>query len=236
MNVQQVLLDQERERANRLERAREEEEEALTGELRDIMANVGTTPDSSLFSSTVPSSGLAFKLEDQAAHGDEDDNASSAGKAPRLHGMPTQPATENCASRAETAVTVPTEGVAGNDCEEGQRHTGCNTWSVIHIDQRGRDSPTSGSSTQHGSPQEVVPSAGGIDTPDPALSAGRASTPSKMVQADGVVRGGSAGVPQGALRARVVELELQRQEATDALKRKTDESVRLEVQVTREQV
>lgn len=41
---------------------------------------------------------------------------------------------------------------------------------------------------------------------------------------------GAAGA-QGALRARVVELELQRGEAVEALNAKTDQSIRMEVQV-----
>lgn len=181
-----MLLDQERERANRLEREKREDEEALSGELRDIMANVaGTTTKRT----------TAQQKHQQPAR---------AGRTPGI--------VDNSASKMpETAAVGKTveNNAAGMDALVG-----------------------GGVGTAETPSAELTPWSIDDDEESVAGVQERLAEGKQRQQQQQQQQNQQNQQQQGALRWRVVELELQRQEAVDALKIQTDRSLRLEVQVT----
>lgn len=239
-----VLLDQERERSNRLERAKQEEDEALSGELRDIMANMGTLQDPPRLAGAAPPSELAASAPPTDRASPEDNAVGNGKPGPAVSSTLAGGGGGDGAGRGGN-VGTPHGGDAGDGRHAGRTPSpgsgvsaGGKTvrviggWSVIPISQGGdeRDpAPGAGSTAPDGEASSRGGEDAGGGSPVPPSEA--VEVASEASPGEGLARTGSGGVPQGILRARVVELELQRQEALDALKQKAEESLRLEVQV-----
>ena len=190
-----MRLDKERERANRLER-QQKEDEALSGELRELMANVDTAA-------------LPWATD---------------GASP-----PTEPdAAPQTTVVAAAGATPPPEDVAKPLADEEDKETKGtrNAYGPLQgvgvllsdwgLGGRGRAQVVGGNSNCETPTDEKL---------SPESSAEEAS--------GGGGRGGGNKAPSGALRARVVELELQRAEAGELLKAKVEDSIQLQVQVRR---
>lgn len=270
----QVTLDQERGRADRLERERAEEDEALTGELRDIMANVG---EGAAASNTAIDVHPAFPAPGKnasvtaavVAPMDTDNNdfeikSDSAPVATKTWGKLTG---ESTGWRVVKPSNLPQGNVRsnanggdrGSDDAGGDGNNGNATvmegdakvssgavtgsprlfsgWGLGMLSMRSRDPAAAAEATAESLAHVSDGSAGvhrsgtrqGIqDAPPPELTCEDGAGSPRAV---GVWSESESRAAHGALRARLVEVELQRQEAEDMLKDKTDRSLRLEVQV-----
>lgn len=192
----QVRLDKERERANRLERQRKEDE-ALSGELRELMANVDTSDSKTLeYSSAPPESDTIShnaSFNETLSHTDaskpsiqQDEETKNAPRSPygSLQGVG--------GLLADWGIPV---GGRGHANARGKSTGGCNS-----------------SSEGSGAPEK---------------------SPSTTMTEEAPGGGGWSRSSPGALRTRVVELELQRAETEELMKERADQSLRLQVQVRR---
>ncbi|CAM9643276.1 unnamed protein product [Hapterophycus canaliculatus] len=223
----EVLLDQERERANRLERERTEEDEALSGELRDIMAtvNVGSAINSTAASPLPPPPICSI------------DGTATAGDLPFDSAAAAQQQTSGAKSKRET--------VGGTQ----QAHGGGSASALLSasgIFSEWRLGRVRGGRNEHGSRETGGGEAGSAteaaltkEGQKPEEEGDDEGEEENKGSVEGLAGGSERAVRKGdrreqaagALRARVVELELQRAEATELMREKMDRSVRLEVQV-----
>lgn len=216
----QVNLDQERGRADRLDRQRQQEDEALSGELRDIMATVG--------GEKVDSTPLLKNAFANPATGDVGRTEAPSASRGTI-GDPTDESTVDTAMKSgavedggsapprEAGVSGGQRGVANIFAEWGLGR-GRGRGGLPDLSQSGAFSwmgGGSGNNARDGGGAPVGNAEGGSTSPPP----------------EGPAEGAAAA--QGALRARVVELELQRGEAVEALNATAEQSIRLEVQVRR---
>lgn len=273
INEQQVKLDDERERSNRLERARQEEDEALSGELRDIMANVGTFPPTdaatdgpdldpgttdgepslpknassspSAASSAEPGGATATAAatadsgssgKNRPGKGDGKEDAVDAKAADGTRG-PVRTVKEKAAAAAAAAaagVGGPLGAASGLFAEwglgRGQRDGSAAAAAAAHVPpvlspERRNGTGSGGSGSGGGGGGECRCRELGFDKSPPEVTAEGSG--------EGAAGGGFARGKGGSgpLRARVVELELQKAEAADMFKGKADRCIRLEVQV-----
>lgn len=242
----QVLLDRERERADRLERAKHEEDEALSDELRDIMATVGRGADG------IGSNGDAKSPSPSASHQPPLPSTQTTGSSngrgwvttviagePKTNWVGAVAAEGNGHSisprdekspRAPAAEAVKT--AISSDEDIGREIIGEGLLPLSGSiggrgDDGGRRRSVGGSVSPRGS--------GGIDDGgdevEPSTLAAGSDRVLELYGRVGDETRQQQQQYQGALKARVVELELQRREAVDALKAKMDQSLRLEVQV-----
>eukprot|EP00903_Cladosiphon_okamuranus_P016189 g14940.t1 len=236
----EVHLDEERARANRLQRERTEEDEALSGELRDIMATVAL--DSANGLSLAAGAGVSSSDSAQETVVANESNGTTAmATATATAAAAEEPAEGQCrASEAaiepsepsgisETADKPPTaeESPAGFFAEwRARRARAARAESRANVEDGGA---ADDSSDKHaGTCAKAQPASAASGEKDEAEGRG--------ARGDG---GGELAAPEdrgrqqaaGALRARVVELELQRANAEDEMREKMDRSIRLEVQV-----
>lgn len=192
----QVRLDKERERANRLER-QQKEDEALSGELRELMANVDTsdskTPE---YSSAPPES-------------DTISPNASFNKTPSHTDASKRPIQQDEETKSSPRSAYgPLQGVGGLLADWGIPVGGRG-----HANARGKSTSGGNSSSEgSGAPEEF-------------------SSTTMTEEASG--GGGWSRSSPGALRARVVELELHRAETEELMKERADQSLRLQVQARR---
>lgn len=223
---EQVRLDQERERANRLERERTEEDEALSGELRDIMATVNVSSSISSTAATLPpppSSATSI------------DNTPAADDLAFDSAVIAQQKTNDAAVRNETTGGMQQAQGGGSTSSLLSASGIFSEWRLGRI-RGGRNDNGDG---EAGSTAEIPltqeQKAGGKSDHEEEDEENKMSAESLAQGTGGVMHkdGRRRGEAAGALRARVVELELQRAEATEVMREKMDRSVRLEVQVSR---
>lgn len=266
-----MLLEQERERADHFEHKRKEEDEALSGELRDIMANLGATvstmppqkPTSTipatenehhnddddakngnaLCSATPNAAGVTTDLDTSSDTGaDKDDSNFRQGIQPtgNMNKRLSNIHIDNSLVNDDDTATCIKGGIASaTPCfdEEGRVEYGRNDVVGDNRSETAEGAAEGGLVPQNDESEFDARKSGIDDDAAVVISEGK-KPPSCEITSGGVVggwvvRGGVALLQQqqGALRARVVELELQRREAAEQLKTKTDQSLRLEVQV-----
>ncbi|CBJ29792.1 hypothetical protein Esi_0161_0061 [Ectocarpus siliculosus] len=216
----EVNLDQERARADRLARERTEEEEALSGELRDIMATVTVGSDVS----DTPAAAAAAAPASPAAGNDLPFDSESIER---------QQAADKTAVGREPGQAPPEDGGGGGGGAIASASGIFSEWRLGRVrggratddDRNGNNAGTGGGKPGPASETKA--------TEDQENQKNSADGPGGDGQ-KGSSNGGGGGAREqaaGALRARVVELELQRAEAADEMREKTDRSIRLEVQV-----
>lgn len=214
----QVNLDQERARADRLARERTEEEEALSGELRDIMATVTVGSDvSGTPAATAAPAG-------PAAVNDLPFDSESIERQ--------QPANKTAVDK-EPGQEPPEDGGGGGGGSAIASASGIfSEWRLGRVrGGRASDDDRNGNNAGTGS-GKPGPASETRATEEQEKQKDSADGPGGDGQ-KGSSNGGGGAREQaaGALRVRVVELELQRAEAADEMREKTDRSIRLEVQV-----
>lgn len=216
-----VRLDQERERANRLELERTEEDEALSGELREIIATVAAD-------SAAASSNEGTKVP-----------AAPGGGLPPSHPPAVGPGTQDGGAVATADEAEPGGGGAGGSgffSEWRLRRARGRRSSSSSRSPTGDDGDRAGKDAKTGETGEAAGGAAAVPTSDNAgeekegrggEGGGGGGGESESQPVGGRGREKAAG----ALRTRVVELELQRAEAADEMRERIDRSIRLEVQV-----
>ena len=264
LGLDQVHLDEERARANRLQRERTEEDEALSGELRDIMATVALDSANSLTlaaeAAAAAAAGADVPSSDSAEGADAAAKSNNGAAAPAPAPATTtaiasvtagEPAAQDRASAGGDSPAEPSgpPGAAEEPAEQqptpepssisggggGAEAAGGATgffaeWRARRA--RGARNDSGVSVTEGGTADGNGRQAG-----TKAESTRTAATGEKEEGVGDVVGGElppkDRGREQaaGALRARVVELELQRAKAEDEMREKMDRSIRLEVQV-----
>ncbi|CAM9125927.1 unnamed protein product [Ectocarpus sp. 13 AM-2016] len=209
----EVNLDQERARADRLARERTEEEEALSGELRDIMATVAVgsdvsgTPTAAAAAPPSPAAGNDLPFDSDSIERQQVANKTAVDKEPGQE--PPEDGGGGGGGAIASASGIFSEWrmgrVRGGQARDDDRGTGS-----------GKTGPASETMTAEEQEKRKDSTNGpGGDGQKSSSNGG----------------GGAREQAAGALRARVVELELQRAEAADEMREKTDRSIRLEVQV-----
>ncbi|CAM9691398.1 unnamed protein product [Ectocarpus sp. 4 AP-2014] len=215
----EVNLDQERARADRLARERTEEEEALSGELRDIMATVTVGSDVSGTAAAAaapagPAAGNDLPFDSESIERQQAANKTAVDREPGRE-PPEDGGGDGSGGAIASASGIFSEWRLG-------RVRGCR---ASDDDRNGNDAGTG--SGKPGPASETMTTEEQEKQKDSAEGPGGNSQ-------KGSSNGGGGGAREqaaGALRARVVELELQRAEAADEMREKTDRSIRLEVQV-----
>ncbi|CAM9499803.1 unnamed protein product [Scytosiphon promiscuus] len=226
----EVRLDQERERANRLERERKEEDEALSGELRDIMATVNVGAAASNTATPPPPPPPA-----PAAAGPA--NGTAADHLPfDSAAIAQQQQTNGASSKPETARATEQAPAGGSSSTLLSASGIFSEWRLGRI--RGARNDLDDGGERKGTEQDGSTTEAFLTKDDAGNNDGEEQENSRDVE--GLARGsvlptdnGARRKEQaaGALRARVVQLELERAEAEDLMREKMDRSVRLEVQV-----
>ncbi|CAM9256909.1 unnamed protein product [Discosporangium mesarthrocarpum] len=194
----QLQLDQERMRADRLEREKKEDE-ALSSELASIMEGVGENEDTSAKDNLVNAS-VKEPSESTGAGGVEsfdEDNEDTSEKDNFIN----------------TSVEEPSESTGAGGEQGREQYEGRGKMERAFLSLLGGFYGRGAQPKDHEGREDI----------------------GKRVDTQGdkgpEEHGGSSPQREMALRARVVELELGRQEALEALKAKADESLRLAVQV-----
>ncbi|CAM9979949.1 unnamed protein product [Ectocarpus sp. 8 AP-2014] len=214
----EVNLDQERARADRLARERTEEEEALSGELRDIMATVTVGSDVSdtpaaAAAPASPAAGNDLPFDSESIERQQAANKTEVGREPG------QEPPEDGGGGGGGSAIASASGVF-SEWRLGRVRGG----RASDDDRNGNNAVTgSGKPGPAGETMTTEEQENQKDSADGRRGDGQ--------QGSSNGGGGAREQVAGALRARVVELELQRAEAADEMREKTDRSIRLEVQV-----
>ncbi|CAM9511208.1 unnamed protein product [Ectocarpus sp. 12 AP-2014] len=216
----EVNLDQERARADRLARERTEEEEALSGELRDIMATVAVgsdvsgTPAAAAAAPASPAAGNDLPFDSESIERQQVANKTAVDKEPGH-----EPPEDGGGGGGGGGAVASASGIF-SEWRMGRVRGG-----------KARDDDREGNNAGTGS-GKTGPASETMTAEEQEKRKDSANGPGGDGQKSSSNGGGGAREQAaGALRARVVELELQRAEAADEMREKTDRSIRLEVQV-----